>query len=106
MPAQGEHMKKDKKFRKIDNGIDHSDDIKRLNRIVGQIEGISRMLENNRKLDEVITQCKAIHAGLKAVENRVIRAHVSKVLDELENTGKRKDREEVIDELEKLYRMN
>ena len=48
--------------------IDYRDEVKRLNRVIGQVEGVQSMLDENRKLESVLIQCKAIHSALKAVE--------------------------------------
>lgn len=96
-------MKKDKK-KKPESKIDHSDEIKRLNRIIGQIEGVAKMLKNERKLDDVLTQCKAIRSAIASVESRIVRNHVGIVLDEVARQDKRKNREEVLSELQTLYK--
>lgn len=98
-------MKKDKSKKKIEAAtIDHSDDIKRLNRVVGQIEGIAKMLEGGRKLDDVLMQCKAVHSALKSVEIRIIKAHLEQVLDEVAKQEKKKNREQQLSELENLFK--
>ena len=47
---------------------DHSTDIKRLNRIVGQIEGIKKMIEDKRYCQDILTQTKAASSALKSLE--------------------------------------
>jgi len=84
--------------------IDHSDEIKRLNRIVGQIEGIRKMLEEKRKLEDVLIQCKAIHSALKSIETRILRAHLDVALDEIVKMEKKKNRAEKVAELEELFK--
>ena len=84
--------------------VDHSDEIKRLNRIVGQIEGIRKMLEEKRKLEDVLIQCKAIHSALKSIETRIVRAHLDVALDEIIKLDKKKNRAEKVSELEELFK--
>jgi len=86
------------------NHIDHSDEVKRLNRIVGQIEGIRKMLEEQRRLEDVLMQCKAIHSALKSIETRIIKAHLEVALDEITRIEKKKSRAEKVAELEALFR--
>src|SRR5262249_26330407 len=84
--------------------IDHSEEIKRLNRVVGQVEGVQKMLADERKLQDVLIQCRAIHSALKAVEYRILRARVSVALEEVVKLDKKKNRAEKMDELEELYK--
>lgn len=84
--------------------IDYSGEIKRLNRVVGQIDGVRKMLEEQRTLDDVLIQCKAIHSALRSVESRIFRAHVEVTLEELVKMDKKKERAERIEELDALFK--
>lgn len=84
--------------------IDFSDEIKRLNRVVGQIEGIQKMLVAGRKLDEIVTQCKAVHSAIASVEHRVFKAHLEVALNQVAKLDKKKDRREIAEELESLFK--
>lgn len=86
------------------SGCDHTDEIKRLNRVIGQIEGIKKMLENARDLDAVLIQCKAVHSALKSVESRLLMNYLDTALDEIARAEKKKTREEKISELMDLYK--
>jgi len=85
-------------------GPDHSDEIKRLNRIIGQVEGVRKMLEEDRKLDDVLMQCKAVHSALKSIESRLVKTHLEMALDEIVKLEKKKNREQKVAELEELFR--
>jgi len=97
-------MAKDKKNKSESKTIDHSDEIKRLNRVVGQIEGVAKMLGSGRRLDDVLTQCKAIHSALKSVEARIIKTHLEQVLGEVVKLDKKKSREQILADLENLFK--
>lgn len=88
------------------NHIDYSDEMKRLNRVVGQLEGIRKMLEEQRRLDDVLMQCKAIHSALRSIESRLLKAHLEVALDEVSRLEKRKNREQRVAELEELFRFS
>ena len=49
---------------------------KRLARIRGQVDGIGRMIENNRDCVDILVQLRAVHAALRKVEEQVLRRHV------------------------------
>lgn len=85
-------------------GIELDDEIKRLNRLAGQVEGVRSMLKEQRKLESVLTQCKAIHSGLKSIEMRIVKAYLEAALDDISKTEKKKNRAEKIAELEELYK--
>jgi len=85
-------------------GIDFSEETKRLNRVVGQVEGIKKMLESQRTLNDVLIQCKAVHSALKSVEQRLLKSHLGHVLDEVAKSDKKKSRSERLAELEELYK--
>ena len=86
------------------DSLDFSDEIKRLNRVVGQVEGVKKMLEDQRRLDDVLIQCKAVHSALKSIEQRIIRAHLETALEDIVRLEKKKSRAERVSELEELFR--
>lgn len=94
----------DNKVEWVNKRLDFSDEVKRLNRVIGQIEGIQKMLTAGRKLDDVITQCKAVHSAITSVEHRVFKAHVDDVLHQVVRIGKKKGRKELAEDLEELFK--
>jgi len=50
---------------------------KRLNRIEGQVRGLSKMITDNRYCIDVITQIAAVRAALGKVEEAILRDHVA-----------------------------
>lgn len=55
---------------------DHSAELKRLNRIKGQVEGVERMIVERRYCPEIVQQIKAVRAALKGLEASVIEGHM------------------------------
>ncbi len=84
--------------------IDRKDEVKRLNRVIGQVEGIRNMLEEGRKLEDVLTQCKAVHSALKSVESRILKSYLDAALDKIVRLEKKKDRQEKMSELEDIFK--
>ena len=76
--------------------------IHRLNRIEGQIRGIRGMVENELYCNDILIQCSAVNAALRAFERELLASHVrSCVADDL-----RAGNDQVIDELvETLQKM-
>jgi DNA-binding FrmR family transcriptional regulator len=105
MGKKNKDKNKDKERDLLDDGrLDFSDEVKRLNRVMGQIEGIQKMLKAGRKLDDVITQCKAVHSAIASVEQRVFKVHLDAALHHVVKLDKKKHREEVVEELEALFK--
>jgi DNA-binding FrmR family transcriptional regulator len=98
-------MAKDKsKNKAVVSGVDYSDEMKRLNRVVGQVEGVRKMLEERRSLGEILAQCKAVHSALRSIENRILKSHIENVLDEVATLEKKKSREQKVAEIEELFK--
>ena len=48
----------------------------RLSRMIGQLQGISRMLEDNRYCGDVLTQVAAVQSALQSFGHLVLREHM------------------------------
>lgn len=99
--AEKKRLKQAKKAKEISQ---HVDEIKRLNRVCGQIDGISKMLNANRKLPDVLTQFKAVHSALSSVEQRIFDTYVTASVEDIVAAEKRKEREAKLSELKTLYK--
>jgi DNA-binding FrmR family transcriptional regulator len=54
-----------------------SDLLARLNRIEGQVRGITRMIEEGRYCIDVLTQINAARAALAKVESEMLKTHLN-----------------------------
>lgn len=72
---------------------DHEKLQKRLNRIEGQVRGISRMLEDDRPTDEILQQLLAVRAALTSAAGVLAERHLIEQLDVLGDTRNRAARE-------------
>jgi DNA-binding FrmR family transcriptional regulator len=80
----------------------HSDKLKksiisRLNRIEGQIRGITRMIENDVYCDDVLHQISSANSALNGVKKLLLEAHLKSCVVEQIQAGDT----EVVDELMK-----
>jgi len=50
--------------------------LNRLNRIQGQVGGISRMVDDDRYCIDILTQLQAVRAALAKVETELLREHI------------------------------
>jgi DNA-binding FrmR family transcriptional regulator len=73
--------------------------IRRLNRIEGQVRGLSRMLEEGRYCIEIITQISAVRAALRRVEQEVLRDHIGHCVKEAMHSDNTRNQDRTIQEL-------
>ena len=81
--------------------------LKRLNRIEGQVRGISKMVDENRYCIDVITQISAVQAALRRVEEVVLNDHVSHCVEHAIASGNKvEQRKKVAELMDVLVRSN
>ena len=81
--------------------------LKRLNRIEGQVRGISKMVDENRYCIDVITQISAVQAALRRVEEVVLKDHVGHCVEHAIASGnKAEQRKKIAELMEVLARSN
>ena len=72
---------------------------KRLNRIEGQVRGISRMVEEDRYCIDVITQIAAVRAALRKVEEEILGDHVEHCVHDAIVSGDEREQKQKVAEL-------
>lgn len=82
----------------------HENELKKLNRIVGQVEGISRMIGEGRYCPDIIAQLRAARAALRSVEANILETHLQHCVADAITTGNRKKSSEKIMELGDLLK--
>ncbi|MHA1555127.1 MAG: metal-sensitive transcriptional regulator [Alphaproteobacteria bacterium] len=73
--------------------------LKRLNRVGGQVSGITRMVEGDRYCIDIINQVAAVRAALRRVEEEVLGDHVAHCVEDAINSGDRDQQRQKIAEL-------
>jgi CsoR family transcriptional regulator, copper-sensing transcriptional repressor len=82
----------------------HGGEIKRLNRILGQVDGVKKMILERRYCPEILVQVKASRSALKALEAALLKTHVEHCI---KNAAASKDKSVMakkIDELMKILK--
>ncbi len=77
----------------------HAIDV-RLNRIIGQLNGIKNMIEQDRYCDDVLVQLSAVDKSVKGLANLILEAHMHTCLIENVQAGNT----EVVDEIVDLFK--
>jgi CsoR family transcriptional regulator, copper-sensing transcriptional repressor len=73
--------------------------LKRLNRIEGQVRGLSRMVSEDRYCIDVVTQISAVRAALRRVEEEILRDHVAHCVEHAIVSGNKAEQRRKIAEL-------
>lgn len=81
----------------------HERILPRLRRVQGQIEGISRMIEDRRYCPEILTQMRAAQAAIKSLEAEVLRTHLENCVKEALKSKNEKQAMDKIEEIVKLF---
>ena len=56
---------------------DHSKEINRIKRIQGQLEGVQRMIVENRYCPDILVQTKAITSAIRSLESTILEKHLN-----------------------------
>src|SRR5262249_6121925 len=72
---------------------------KRLQRIEGQVRGLSRMVDEDRYCIDVITQVAAVRAALRGVEEEILRDHVGHCVEHAIASGNQSEQRKKVAEL-------
>jgi CsoR family transcriptional regulator, copper-sensing transcriptional repressor len=72
---------------------------KRLNRIEGQVRGLSKMVDEDRYCIDIVTQISAVRTALRRVEEEILKDHVAHCVEHAINSGDKTDQRRKIAEL-------
>ncbi|WP_448500914.1 metal-sensitive transcriptional regulator [Sphingomonas sp.] len=77
--------------------------INRLNRVAGQVQGIARMIEQDRYCIDVLQQIQAVRAALARAEAEVLRDHADSCIAAAIASGDPAEQQAKVDELIALF---
>lgn len=77
--------------------------VKRLNRISGQVNGVARMLEEERYCIDVLIQVRAVKAALSKVEDMILADHAASCVADAIKSGDAENQREKFEELVELF---
>ena len=83
---------------------EHHDDLPRLNRIGGQVDGIKKMIEEGCYCPDIMIQIKAIRSALKSVEANILERHLEGCVSNAVKSGDKKEQEAKIEEIKNLFK--
>ena len=82
----------------------HGDKLNRLHRIVGQINGIEKMILNKKYCVDILQQTRAVIAALKSVEQLILKDHMNACVSSAMKSKKVSDQNNKINEVLKLIK--
>jgi len=82
---------------------DHSKEIRRLNRAIGQLEGVRRMVEERRYCHDILIQTKAVTSAIRAIESNVLERHIRHCVATAVSSTNTKEKNQKIEELVDLF---
>ncbi len=77
----------------------HEETLNRLSRIAGQVQGIRKMVEEQKYCIDIVTQIQASRSALRSVEMQILKKHMHHCVSDAFSTGSPKDADEKLDEL-------
>lgn len=80
----------------------HDAAAKRLNRIVGQLNGVKTMMEDGRYCPDILTQLRAARAAMKSLEVHMLGRHLNHCVAHAVQSKDEKKIKEKLAELEEL----
>lgn len=83
---------------------EHHNELSRLNRVAGQLEGIKRMIEEGRYCVDILSQLRAVRNAIKTLELRVLERHVLNCLNEVACQRTQESRHGKMDEIMALLK--
>lgn len=82
---------------------EHSNISHRLKIVAGQVNGLAKMIDEDKYCIDILTQSLAIQKALQGVDQKILADHISScVVDQMKN-GKE---DKAIDELDKIYSLS
>lgn len=78
--------------------------ISRLNRIRGQIDGVEKMIQQDKYCIDIITQTSAVKSAISALEDEMLKSHLAHCFHEGVSKNKLKQMQEEIIKVYKVKR--
>jgi DNA-binding FrmR family transcriptional regulator len=88
------------------HGADHSLQIKRLNKIGGQIQGIRKMIEEKRYCPDILMQTRAVCSAIRSLEASILESHLRHCVQGALAAKEEKASYDKIEELMDIFKKN
>ena len=75
----------------------------RLKRIEGQVQGIQRMVEEEKYCVDILLQLSAVQGAVEQVQKLVLAQHIESCVSDAIRSGNARDRQKKVDELLEVF---
>lgn len=79
----------------------HKQEISRLNRAIGQLEGIKKMIDEQRYCTDILIQLRAARSAIRAIESNILKTHLQFCV--AQSFDSKEDKEQKLNELKELF---
>ena len=76
----------------------------RLNRIEGQIKGIQKMVEDDRKCKDILSQVNAASSALDSIAGIILQEHANNCVEQCIQSNSKESIEELIELMKKFIK--
>lgn len=83
---------------------DNSKELPRLKKIAGQVNGIQKMIEEQRYCVDILQQLNAVKSALNSVQAEILETHLNSCVRETLSLKDESDIEEKINELKDIFK--
>ncbi len=94
--------KSSKKEAKREIHPDHTPELKRVRMIIGQMEGVEKMIKDRRYCPQILQQIKAATSAMNALKMEVLKRHLNECLAESVRAG---DNEKLLKQVLEIFQM-
>lgn len=77
--------------------------IKRLNYLIGHLQGVKKMVIEDRYCIDIIQQNLGVISALKKVNDRILSNHFETCVEKTITNGRIKDKKKILDEIKILF---
>jgi DNA-binding FrmR family transcriptional regulator len=85
---------------------DHRNNLTRLRKVGGQIQGIERMINERRYCPEILIQIRAARSALRSLENAILQKHIRECVQSAVASKNTNEINTKISELMKIFSAN
>ncbi len=82
----------------------HGAEIRHINRAVGQLEGVKKMIEERRYCTEILALLSSIRSSIKSVESNIMETYLDSCVTKAFQANNEVDKKQKISELKKIFK--
>lgn len=80
----------------------HTKCLPRLNKLTGQLEGVKKMIENEKSCIEILFQLKAVRSAIKSLEAKILEDHIKNCV--MQSFDSKEEKNKKIEELIEIFK--